>query len=150
MKIKTCILDDYKELEIHVCKNANDSEVKDMVSTLHELFDQNISGTDEKGNKVKLIPSEIVSFYASNQKVFALDSDRQYTVSMKLYELEERLKGTCFTRISKSELINYKKIKSMDMSMTGTIRLTMKNGYETFTSRRNVMKIKELLTKGGK
>ena len=31
------------------------------------------------------------------------------------------------------------------MSVTGTIRIIMKNGYETYASRRNVAKLKEKL-----
>ena len=33
------------------------------------------------------------------------------------------------------------------MSITETIRLVMKNGYETYVSRRNVVRIKERLIK---
>jgi DNA-binding LytR/AlgR family response regulator len=40
-----------------------------------------------------------------------------------------------------------KKIKSLDMSVTGTIRVIMKNDYETYVSRRNVARIKERLAK---
>lgn len=148
MKIKTIIHENYKELELHVCNNLLDDEVNHMVMTLHDLFVSKINATDEKGNKVNLKPSEVISFFAVNQRVYALDMDKQYTVSKKLYELEADLENTCFTRISRSEIINYKMIKCLDMSMTGTIKLIMKNGYETYTSRRNVVKIKELLVKG--
>lgn len=148
MQIRTILHENYKELELHVCKNVLDDEVKNMVTTLHDFLDNNISATDEKGNRVNLKPGDIISFFAANQRVYALDMDKQYTVSKKLYELEADLENACFTRISKSEIINYKKIKYLDMSMTGTIKLIMKNGYETFTSRRNVVKIKELLVKG--
>ena len=53
-----------------------------------------------------------------------------------------------FVRISRSEIINIKKIGKLDMSLTGTIRIQMKNGYSTFVSRRNVAKLKKLLVKG--
>lgn len=43
-----------------------------------------------------------------------------------------------------------KKIRSLDVSLTGTIKVIMKNGYETYTSRRNVAKLKELLLRGKK
>ena len=47
---------------------------------------------------------------------------------------------------------NYKRIRSLDLGLTGTIRVIMKNGYETYSSRRNVAKLKELLqnVKSGK
>ena len=67
-------------------------------------------------------------------------------ISKKLYELEEAYGEDNFVRISKSELVNVKKIKSLDLSLTGTIKVIMKNGYETFSSRRNIAKIRERLS----
>ena len=92
-----------------------------------------------------LNPGEIVSAYAEGQKVMVLGAGGIYTVQKKLYELEEELGERNFVRISKSEIVNIRKIKNLDMSITGTIKLVMKNDYETFVSRRNVGKIKERL-----
>lgn len=147
MQIKANINSVFEEMELHVCKNVLDDEVKRMLSSLHELLDTTVGATDERGNRVSLKPSEIYSFYAEGQKVFALSKDEKYIVTKKLYELEEEMKDHFFVRISKSELVNIKKIKCLDMNMTGTIRLIMKNDYETFTSRRNVTKIKKMLVK---
>ena len=66
------------------------------------------------------------------------------------WKIEEEYEKLCFVRISKSEIVNYKKIKSLDMSLTGTIKVIMKNGYETYSSRRNVSKLKELLLQNKK
>lgn len=145
MKIKTIIDKKYTETEIHVCKDSLDDEVKNVVHELHDIFDESLTGTDEKGNKCILRLLDMVSFYAEGQKVFAVDDSGRYTISNKLYELEERCKDLGFVRISKSEIVNFRKIKSLDLSITGTIKVIMKNGYETYTSRRNVAKIKEML-----
>lgn len=145
MLIKPEIDSKYDALEIHVCKNAADTEVNRTIETLHEIFDKTIGAVDERGNVRAINPSEVISFYAEGQKVFALKEDGKYSVSLKLYELEEDLESLFFVRISKSELVNIKKIKSLDLSLTGTIRVIMKNGYETYTSRRNVAKLKVIL-----
>ncbi len=149
MQIRTVINEKYKETELHVCKDIADEEVRRIVGELHALYDPSLTGTDEVGNKCVLTPGELVSFYAEKQKVFALDQSRKYTVSRTLQELEKELEISGFVRISKSELVNIRKIKSLDMSVTGTIRVIMKNGYETYTSRRNVSKLKEILQNGG-
>ncbi|MBR5896541.1 MAG: LytTR family transcriptional regulator, partial [Lachnospiraceae bacterium] len=104
-----------------------------------------IAGVDTRGNRCMLNPGEVVSAYAEGQKVMILGTDGTYTVQKKLYELEEELGERNFVRISKSEIVNIKKIKNLDMSVTGTIKICMKNDYETFVSRRNVSKIKERL-----
>lgn len=145
MLIKSEINPKYDELEIHVCKNVADSEVNSTLETLHSVFDKTINGIDERGNVCTVKPSEVISFFAEGQKVFALKDNGKYSVSLKLYELEEELGKSFFVRISKSELVNIKKIRKLDLSLTGTIRVVMKNGYETYTSRRNVSKLKNIL-----
>ena len=150
MQIRSEINKRYTELEVHVCNDEMTDEVRDVMGQLHGFFDTSLTGTDEIGNRCILRPAEIYSFYAEGQKVFALDATKKYTVSSKLYELEKDYDDLCFVRISKSEIINYKKIRNLDMSLTGTIKVIMKNGYETFSSRRNVARLKELLLKGKK
>ena len=147
MKILTETDNKYKEIELHVCNNALTDEVRAIVGELHEIYDINIPGTDAKGNRHMLRRSEILSAYSEDQKVFVLTYDGLYSVSRKLSELEKDLGDIDFIRISKSEIINIRKIRSMDMSLTGTIKLVMKTGYKTYVSRRNVSKIKEKLTK---
>ena len=147
MKILTDIDNKYQEMELHVCNNALTEEVRAVVGELHEIYDKNIAGTDEKGNKRMLRKGEILSAQAEGQKVIVLTNDGRFTVQRKLYELETDLGDIDFVRISKSEIINRRKIKYMDMSFTGTIRLVLKNGYETYVSRRNVSKIKEKLAR---
>ena len=147
MIIKPEIENKYKQIELHVCNDELNDEVKSVVRELHEIFDETIAAVDERGNRLNISPSEILSFYAEGQKVFAVGVKERYSVSMKLYELEEGLAKRSFVRISRSEIVNYRKIKSMDMSVTGTIKITMKNDYETYVSRRNIAKIKELLIK---
>ena len=147
MKILTETDNKYKEIELHVCSNALTDEVRAVVGELHEIYDYNIPGTDDIGNKRMIRRTEILSAYSEGQRVIVLTGDGRYVVQKKLYELENELGDTNFIRISKSEIINIRKIKSLDMSITGTIRLVMKTGYETYVSRRNVAKIKEKLIK---
>lgn len=147
MKIKAEIDEKYNDIELHVCNDVLNSEVKEILGELHETFDRAIAGVDERGNRVMISRSDVISVFAEGQKVMVLDTRGTYTVQKKLYELESELGDTYFARISKSEIVNVRKIKNLDMSITGTIKITMKTGYETFVSRRNVPKIKEKLLK---
>ena len=147
MQIKAQIDDRYKEIELHVCKNAADQEVMQLMKELHTLFDDSLIGTDEKGNRCRLSPKELLTIYAEGQRVFGWTAEGKFTIGKTLHELEEALHHAGFIRISKSELINYRQIKSLDLSITGTIRVMMRGGYETYCSRRNVAKIKELLVR---
>ena len=145
MKIKTEINSKYSEIELHICSSEISDEVRRITGELHMMYDESLTGTDEKGNRRILRPGEIVSFYSEGQRVIALGEEERYVIPSKLYELEEELTQSHFIRISKSEIVNIRKIKSLDMSVSGTIKITMKNGHETYVSRRNVSKLKERL-----
>ena len=74
---------------------------------------------------IPLYPPQLVRIYTEDSKVMA-DTDLG-TVSLKyrLYELAELLTDPSFLRISNSELINFKKVRSMNMSISGTISILL-------------------------
>ena len=147
MLIKPEIDSKYTSTEIHVCDREMNDSMRRIIKELHSIYDSTLYGTDGKGNRCALPVAGMIAFYSEGQKVFAMNDDGAYSIAKKLYELEEELDRNAFVRISKSEIINYRKIKKLDMSIVGTIRVIMKNGYETYASRRNVAKLKELLVK---
>lgn len=148
MDVRAEIDGKYKAIELHVCNYELTEEVLELIRDLRDSYERSLVGTDEWGNHCMLGFSKIISAYAEGQKVFVRTEEGPYAVQKKLYEVETELGENNFVRISKSEIVNIKKIKSLDMSMTGTIRITMKNGYETYVSRRNVSRIKEKLLSG--
>lgn len=88
---------------------------------------------------------DILRFEAMNQKVFAQTKEGALRIKQRLYELEEALVGTPFVRISNSEIVNFDKVASLDLSMTGILILKFKNGDKSYVSRRYVKKIKDYL-----
>ena len=145
MRVRARIDNSFKSLEIQVCSNELTTQVKQLVEDISAFVNDGISGTDFRGEKVLLPQKDILRFYTENQKVMAQDVSGVYSIQEKLYELEERLDSGRFFRISKSEIVNLMKIKRLDMSITGTIKVILSNGTETYTSRRNVTKLKQCL-----
>ena len=94
---------------------------------------------------VLLSPAELLRVYAQNGKVWAATAQGCYTLRMRLYEIEEKLHGPDFVRISHAEIINLKQVKSFDLSFAGTICVTLSNGQQTYVSRRYVAHIKQTL-----
>lgn len=90
-------------------------------------------------------PSEIIRIYAASGKVYAVTANKEYTVKMRIYELEENLDKTQFVRISNSEIINVRKALHFDLKLTGTICVSLERGNTTYVSRRYVTKIKQIL-----
>ena len=71
----------------------------------------------------------------------------------KFAELEERLDESRFVRISRFELVNIRMISGFDLSMAGTIKVSLKDGTETWVARRYVRTIQEKfmsINQGGK
>lgn len=145
MLVKAVINEKYNNTEVHVCKDVSDEEVKNLINDISQMVNGELVAQAENGNREILNRMNVVRFYADNQKVVADVSGKKYTISKKLYELEVELDEQNFFRISKSEIINLKKIKKLDMSFTGTIKIIMKDDSESFTSRRNVVKLKKVL-----
>ena len=92
-----------------------------------------------------LEPDEIIRVYAMEGKVLAVTERGEYALRQRLYEVEERLDASRFVRISNSEIINLRKARSFDLSLTGTVCVRMVNGDVTYASRRYVGKIKKML-----
>ena len=76
-------------------------------------------------------PSEIIRIYAASGKVYAVTANKEYTVKMRIYELEENLDKTQFVRISNSEIINVRKALHFDLKLTGTICVSLERGNTT-------------------
>lgn len=144
MKIKFDIQQKYNEIEIHLCSNEKNEELLDIHETLENLLDTKLKVYKGQESRV-LTPSKIVRIYSSNKKVYVRTPDDCYEVRDRIYTLEEQLKGRGFVRISNSEIVNAEQIEKLDMSFAGTIKMCMKNGDETYVSRRYVSKIKEEL-----
>ena len=85
-------------------------------------------------------------------KVYVSTAEGEYTVRLRLYELENRLDRSRFVRISHSEMINLGKARGFDLSLAGTIRVTLEDGTACWVSRRYVSRIRQCwaFRQGGK
>lgn len=144
MQIEIKIDENYREPKIIIMTDKMTDEVNDIVKKLSVEQPQLIAGFKDDSVQV-LEPSSIYRVYAQSGKVFAETSNGNYLLRLRLYEAEERLEKLSFVRISNSDIINLKKVKSFDLSFAGTICITLSNGTVTYVSRRTVSKIKKLL-----
>ncbi len=144
MKIKLIIDKKYTEPEIHICNEEKNKEIERLAQIVSDAVNTTITGYAENG--VELLSCEtIIRIYTENQKIYAATSNGTYRLHQRLFELEEILDSKRFIRISNSEIVNLRKIKRLDTSITGTIRMYLQGDNETFVSRRYVAKIKKVL-----
>ena len=146
MKIEVKINCDCKEPKIIIETDRMTDEINGIIKKLSDNS-ANSTGllTGFRGDTVQALDmTEIIRVYSGSGKVFAVTSNGEYTLKIRLYEAEERLDGH-FVRISNSEIINIKKAKNFDLSFVGTICVRMCDNSASYVSRRYVAKIKQIL-----
>ena len=90
---------------------------------------------------------ETTAFYyieSVDKRTCVYSKDDCYETKLRLYELEETL-GAYFLRVSKSMIVNLKKIKGVKSDLSGRMEATMLNGEKIVISRSYVKEIKRRL-----
>lgn len=102
-------------------------EIKKMIKLLRVGEDYLINAENECGMK-RIDVKAIEYFEALDNDVFAIIGKERYTVIEKLYVLEESLVNMNFIRISKSFLVNLRKIEYIKPLVNSKLKLIMTNG----------------------
>ena len=144
MQVEIKIDPSMTEPKIIVQTASMTDELNDLLRRLSEPEPRFIAGVRE-GDARLLDRSGILRIYASGGKVLAQTEEGEFSLRQRLYELEPRLRGESFVRISNSEIINLKKVRRFDLSIAGTICVSLSDGSTSYVSRRYIPKIKSVL-----
>ena len=144
MKVEVNIDKNCKETKIVIhTKSVEDKIIKLIENLKTKEFEQLNGFKDEE--MYLLNQDNIETFYAEDGRVFARENGNNYLIKKRLYELENLLSSDKFVRISNSEIVNMKKVKKINLKLTGTIVLYFIDNNKTYVSRRYLKKIKEYL-----
>ena len=137
-------------IEIVVRASAQDGEVSARMERLAGEAANGITVTEEKGKLRVLSADEIILVSMDGKQVKVITADGQWYVRQTLQSVEEQLDSRRFIRISRFELVNLNKVTRYDFTISGTLRLELEGGMETWASRRCIPEIRRrLLGKGG-
>ena len=142
MKVEVRIDPGCGETEVTITAPALTDEVKALAARLEG--GAALIGWDGD-TAVPLSEADILRCYGEEKGVKVQTIGAVYDLKERLYELEARLDRHTFARISHSEIVNLRKITALDLSLTGTIRITLAGGTVCWVSRRYVKKIKEAI-----
>lgn len=143
MKITIMDRQDGEEDEIIIkCRQVDDQILK-MVYAL-KAGAEKLTGLKD-GSIVQISPRDVYYFEAVDNKVFLYLEKEVYETRYKLYELEERFRGTDFLRVSKSYIMNLSKVQRLSPGFNGRFEAAMKNGEKLVISRQYVPVLKEKL-----
>ncbi|MDG4507635.1 LytTR family DNA-binding domain-containing protein [Streptococcus suis] len=120
-------------------------QVTHLVSYIQNLDKQRSSLTVKKGEQVYLLEhDEIVRLYLEDKVLQVETVETIYTSNLRLYQVKEDLPAN-FLQISQSEIIHIKQLDYLKLTANGLVKLVMKNGSVTYSSRRYLKVIKERL-----
>ncbi|MDE6747983.1 MAG: LytTR family transcriptional regulator [Lachnospiraceae bacterium] len=110
-----------------------------------EMFDKKLQA--KKDNELYFINSyDVLYFESVDNHTFLYTEDDVLEVRQRLYELEVILSDKDFIRISKSQIVNINKIKSLKPELNRTILATMCNGEQLYISRKYVPAMRNMLS----
>ncbi len=136
--------ENYKYPKIVIYTNEVNEELTKIVNKLRSADEEKLIGfKDDEAYIIELAKIELI--YTENKKTFARVENEAYQIKKRIFELEEYFEDANFVRISNSEIVNFKKVTSIDFKLTGTMMLKFKSGKHTYVSRRYVKRIKEYL-----
>ncbi|HEL2418849.1 TPA: LytTR family transcriptional regulator [Streptococcus suis] len=145
MKVKLAISSEILEDLVTIEAQAMSEQITNLVTYIQNLDKQRSSITVKKGEQVYLVEhDEIVRLYLEDRVLQVETVETTYTSNLRLYQVKEDLPAN-FLQISQSEIIHIKQLDHLKLTANGLVKLVMKNGSVTYSSRCYLKVIKERL-----
>ena len=137
------------DIGVTVSASEQDEEVLALMHRIGQPLSAVLMVTDGRGAAVSLPLERIIRIFSEGRKLKVVAEENTYTMNATLREAEEALQHPGFLRISRYEIIHLDKVQKFDFSMAGTLRIELKDGSETWASRRYIAEIRKRLHRKG-
>ena len=134
-----------QDIDIVITAARKDEQVEELLQKIADPFDSTFTVYDDKGSAIIIPLDKIYSISSNNRKLKVVTEDGVFEMRSSLQDIEQDLRSPSFIKISRYEIINLMKVKEFDFSVSGTLRIEMNNGMQTWASRRNISEIKKRL-----
>ena len=126
MQVEIKMDDSYTEPKIILLTATMTKEVNMILNKLSENPPQVISGC--RNGKIEVIEQEdLIRVYANSGKVFAVTDKGEYTIRLRLYEIEERLDPDQFVRIFQNLFLKFFAVIRMQLKLHYIVKSKMHN-----------------------
>ena len=145
MKVKLAISPSILEDLVTIEARETSEQITHLVSYIQNLDKRQSSLTVKKGEEIHLLDyDQIVRLYLEDKVLQVETENDAFVSSLRLYQVKDLLPFN-FLQISQSEIIHIRQLDHLKLTANGLVKLTMKNGSITYSSRRYLKVIKERL-----
>ncbi|MBR2557123.1 MAG: LytTR family transcriptional regulator [Methanobrevibacter sp.] len=144
MKVNLFVSRDIDEPHADIHTNELTDNVTKAISILENEESNDLLAV-KKGSDITLLGfDDVFMFRVENKQVKVYTQDKEYVIKKPLYQIEEGLSQS-FVRISKTTIVNLKKIERVAPSLRGMMFIELKNGLKDNISRKYLPTFKEAL-----
>ena len=144
MKVNLFVSRDITEPHADIHTNELTGNVSKAISILESDESSDMIAV-KKGSDIALLElGEIYMFRFEDKQVKVYTQNNSYVIKKALYQVEDSLNGD-FVRISKTTIVNLKKIKRVAPSLKGMMFIELKNGLKDNISRKYLPDFKQAL-----
>ena len=144
MKVNLFVSRDIEEPHAEIHTNELTDNITKAMSIL-ESDDTNEILAVKNGSDITLLQfDDVFMLRVENKQVKVYAENNEYLIRKPLYQVEESLSGD-FVRISKTTIVNLKKIKRVAPSLKGMMFIELKNGLKDNISRKYLPDFKNAL-----
>lgn len=142
MKVNLFVSRDIEEPHADIHTNELTDNVSKAISILESDESKNMLAV-KNGSDIALLEfSDVYMLRVEDKQVKVYTQNSDYLIKKPLYQVEETLSGD-FIRISKTTIVNLKKIQRVSPSLKGMMFLELKNGLKDNISRKYLPSFKE-------
>ena len=134
-----------QDIDVTIAASEKDEQVTSLKDRIGDPSRGTLTVYDSGTSTVKIPESAIISITTENKRLKVLTDSGVYELRMTLRDAGNQLDPQTFMQISRYEIINLTKVKRFDFSVSGFLKIEMKNGMTTWASRRFISGIRKRL-----
>ena len=127
-------------------KSREDGEAAGLAAQKDCAKASTIEAFGDKNRRAQIPIAEILYFEADAEQVFAYTQNEIFQVHQRLYQVETLGGAAGIIRVSKSHLVNLRKIQSVRTALNSRLYAKMPNGEEVLVSRKYAPALKERIS----
>ena len=132
-------------VDVLISAAEQNDEVTALMDMLSGRFAETLPVFDKNGMFRQLPTADIILISMNGRQVEFITEDGAWYMRRTLQSLEDVLDMHRFFRISRFEIVNLDKVTRYDFTVSGTLRMELAGGMETWASRRFIPIIRKAL-----